>query len=364
MSQQILHRRGTAAAWTSANPVLAQGEWGFETDTKKFKIGDGSAAWSSLAYTATAGDTGARGAPGVDGEDGADGMPGTPGLTGATGSQGVTGDTGATGPAVFMAADPGEDGDPGVPGKDGIDGAAGAPGNTGAQGPSGPAVFMEAEAGDDGAPGPAGANGTAGANGSTGAQGPAGPPIYLQADEGEEGARGPPGTTGPAGANGTGVTVKNLGTDLTSSSTTMVKATNIDQVVGIGTWSFEYRCVWQTTATGTAVKFGINHSGTVTRLAVECTGFEATTAASTGVMSAVGAAFGLRSGGQNNVISTTTSIFGPTGVTTANVDHMAIIRGIIVVSASGNLELYFGSEATGSTQTLGLPTSLILIKIS
>lgn len=43
-------RRGTAAAWTAANPVLAAGEWGLETDTKKLKMGDGSTAWSSLAY--------------------------------------------------------------------------------------------------------------------------------------------------------------------------------------------------------------------------------------------------------------------------------------------------------------------------
>lgn len=43
-------RRGTAAAWTAANPILAAGEWGLETDTKKLKMGDGSTAWSSLAY--------------------------------------------------------------------------------------------------------------------------------------------------------------------------------------------------------------------------------------------------------------------------------------------------------------------------
>jgi len=53
---QIQIRRGTAAEWTSANPVLAAGEWGFETDTKKGKIGDGSTVWSSLAYILGVGD--------------------------------------------------------------------------------------------------------------------------------------------------------------------------------------------------------------------------------------------------------------------------------------------------------------------
>ena len=47
-------RRGTAAQWTAANPVLAAGEIGFETDTNKFKMGNGSSAWSALQYFANA----------------------------------------------------------------------------------------------------------------------------------------------------------------------------------------------------------------------------------------------------------------------------------------------------------------------
>lgn len=48
---QIQVRRGTASQWTSANPTLAAGEWGYETDTGKVKIGNGSTAWASLGYT-------------------------------------------------------------------------------------------------------------------------------------------------------------------------------------------------------------------------------------------------------------------------------------------------------------------------
>jgi hypothetical protein len=47
---QIQIRRGTAAQWTSANPTLAAGEFGYESDTGKFKIGSGSTAWTSLSY--------------------------------------------------------------------------------------------------------------------------------------------------------------------------------------------------------------------------------------------------------------------------------------------------------------------------
>jgi hypothetical protein len=56
MSSIIQIKRGTAAAWTSANPTLNSGEMGFESDTKKMKVGDGATAWTSLAYTATDGD--------------------------------------------------------------------------------------------------------------------------------------------------------------------------------------------------------------------------------------------------------------------------------------------------------------------
>jgi hypothetical protein len=47
---QIQVRRGTASQWTSANPTLASGEWGYETDTGKVKIGDGTTAWNSEPY--------------------------------------------------------------------------------------------------------------------------------------------------------------------------------------------------------------------------------------------------------------------------------------------------------------------------
>lgn len=54
MAQQIQVRRDTAANWTSENPTLAQGEIGFETDTGRFKIGNGSTTWTSRSYAAPA----------------------------------------------------------------------------------------------------------------------------------------------------------------------------------------------------------------------------------------------------------------------------------------------------------------------
>ena len=57
MPTQIQFRRDTAADWTSNNPTLAAGEFGYETDTTKFKVGDGSTAWNSLSYNTSAGGT-------------------------------------------------------------------------------------------------------------------------------------------------------------------------------------------------------------------------------------------------------------------------------------------------------------------
>ena len=50
MAWHIKTRSDTAANWTSANPVLLVGEIGLETDTKKYKVGDGTTAWGSLTY--------------------------------------------------------------------------------------------------------------------------------------------------------------------------------------------------------------------------------------------------------------------------------------------------------------------------
>jgi hypothetical protein len=50
MATRIQLRRDTAANWTTNNPTLATGEVGFETDSGKFKIGNGSSVWSALDY--------------------------------------------------------------------------------------------------------------------------------------------------------------------------------------------------------------------------------------------------------------------------------------------------------------------------
>jgi len=153
MAVRIQWRRDTAANWTSYNPILADGEMGLETDTRKFKIGNGVDNWSTLLYmtiglsayevavangfvgtesawlaslVGATGATGPAGADGADGIDGTNGVDGTDGLSayevavangftgtitdwltslvGATGPAGADGADGVTGPAGVVAA--------------------------------------------------------------------------------------------------------------------------------------------------------------------------------------------------------------------------------------------------------------------
>ena len=58
---QLQFRRGNASQWTGANPILADGELAIESDTNKFKIGNGNAQWNFLPYGGLVGPTGAIG---------------------------------------------------------------------------------------------------------------------------------------------------------------------------------------------------------------------------------------------------------------------------------------------------------------
>lgn len=61
MAINIQLRRGTAAEWTSVNPVLALAELCIETDTDLFKIGNGVDTWNDLPYGGLRGYVGSTG---------------------------------------------------------------------------------------------------------------------------------------------------------------------------------------------------------------------------------------------------------------------------------------------------------------
>jgi hypothetical protein len=129
MAVRIQLRNDTAANWTDADPVLAAGEFGLETDTNQFKIGDGTSSWTELPYGGIQGELGPTGptGPSVTGPTGADstvtgptGATGDTGPTGLTGPTGATGDTGPTGPTGADSTVEGPTGPTGPQGEQGV----------------------------------------------------------------------------------------------------------------------------------------------------------------------------------------------------------------------------------------------------
>lgn len=94
MAIKVQLRRGTATQWSTANPLLAEGELGLELDTGRFKVGNGTQLWNALVYA-----SGIQGPTGPAGVAGSNGATGPAGVNGAAGPTGERGPTGIQGPA-------------------------------------------------------------------------------------------------------------------------------------------------------------------------------------------------------------------------------------------------------------------------
>jgi len=53
MANLIQIRRDSSVAWNNVNPILNQGEPGFELDSGRLKVGDGNTRWTELPYLKT-----------------------------------------------------------------------------------------------------------------------------------------------------------------------------------------------------------------------------------------------------------------------------------------------------------------------
>lgn len=196
MAVLIQIRRDTSSNWASANPVLADGELAWVTDTLQLKVGDGVTAWNSLAYvpagpTGATGPIGPTGVRGLQGDVGPAGPTGPQGPQGLTGPQGVQGDVGPEGPQgpIGLTGPQGATGPVGPQGPQGLKGDTGDTGPQGSVGPQGP-QGLKGDAGDVGLTGPVGATGPQGPTGPTGATGATGP-------QGPQGVQGVQGEVGP-----------------------------------------------------------------------------------------------------------------------------------------------------------------------
>jgi hypothetical protein len=101
----------TTEGWTQSDWVLAVGQFGFEKDTCRFKLGDGATSWTGLGYAGGVSDV--TGPPGKAGEAGKTGDTGDAGAQGEPGSAGEKGERGDQG-------EPGQAGQPGDKGADAV----------------------------------------------------------------------------------------------------------------------------------------------------------------------------------------------------------------------------------------------------
>lgn len=151
----------------------------------------------------------------------------------------------------------------------------------------------------------------------------------------------------------------------TNSTTTGVEITGL-QVTGLaaGTYVFQYYIVYQAAATTTGVRFGVNHTGTVTFLVANMRYQESTTAASTGAASQAAAGGTLHAGASCRAISTTTpNLSLTTGVDTLNANMLMIIEGVIQITGAGDFELWHASEVAAAS-TVKAQSSVIIQRVA
>lgn len=156
--------------------------------------------------------------------------------------------------------------------------------------------------------------------------------------------------------------VARLAADVTNSTTTAAKITGLDTSCGIGTWMFDYYVLYTSGTAGTGIKWGVNHSGTVTSfvqnswlVTANITGADA--AADQDVLLTTG---GLISAWAARAKSTSAPMISAS-VDTITSDMLLVINGLCIVTAAGNLELYHASE-TAVLTTLKAGSSLRLTK--
>lgn len=149
-----------------------------------------------------------------------------------------------------------------------------------------------------------------------------------------------------------------------------ISATAATEVTGLGpitleagTYKFEFLVLAQSATATVSPMLGVNFTGTAAVRAFKLRYASTGTAAITGVADDVGAASGqIEESMAQTAFSTTAPNLGATGgVATINASILYAIEGIIVVTVSGDLELWHGSETATST-TVKAGTSAIVIR--
>lgn len=209
----------------------------------------------------------------------------------------------------------------GAPGATGATGATGA-GGSGSVGPTGPT-------GPTGSQGNPGSNGVTGATGATGNQG-------VTGTTGSSGSNGAAGTTGGTGATGSsgvaGAHVRKSSGQTQGTSTADVSSLVL--ALGVGTYRFEFDCIYQTNGVLAGMQFALSFSGTASAVSYAVQQFTALGTITTGVAAALD------------------TLLGGSGVGPGTTDVPARVAGTIVVTGAGNLQLRMRATGVAATATI------------
>ena len=171
--------------------------------------------------------------------------------------------------------------------------------------------------------------------------------------------------SGNSGAAGPAMTWQVLTGDSATCNTVALCASVMTTTgVGVGTWKFVYTLIYQTANVNTGISFALNHTGTVGKMRAMWRNVTTGGAAATGVGDSVAATNAGqlvegKSGGTLNAVIGSASA----GVDTANTDILAVLEGLIVVTATGDLQLKLGSEVAASAVKIMADSTLELNKI-
>lgn len=160
------------------------------------------------------------------------------------------------------------------------------------------------------------------------------------------------------------VSALTLNADVSNSTTTAAKITGLDKALAVGTYTFRYFIIYQAAATTTGVKFSVNFTGTVTQFvanwhAVDNTAGGATAAADQDALLAGGQVyFAFAARAKSNAAG-----WGPSiSVDTANADMLAVLEGSMIVTVTGNIELWHASEVAAAT-TVKAGSNMVITKV-
>ena len=160
--------------------------------------------------------------------------------------------------------------------------------------------------------------------------------------------------------------VVRLGSQHSVSTTACTQVSGLDHTIEAGTFQFDYRLIVRSATTTVAPQFNFNFTGTGAPIWwYEYADLSATLLAAIGTISSnvttQTLGFGMRQS-ENVEATTAAGNMGPIGgIQATGTDTMVHIRGIVVASVGGVLQLWHGSE-TASATTVEVGSSLVVIR--